>query len=104
MLAYNERRAKMAANVLGQWDIQWNPKVAFIWLKMPSGWRASSFQRACEQNNILIRPADEFALFDGKAPNAARITFGATLTDTEFETALQSIAKILQTRPDMIGL
>lgn len=104
MLAYNQRRAQMAANILGNWNMQWNPKVAFIWLHMPAGWRASSFQRACEQNNVLIRPADEFALSDGKAPNAARITFGATLTDSEFEVALKTIAKILQSRPEMIGL
>lgn len=99
MLAYIDRRAKMAANILGQWRLNWHPKVPFVWLNMPSGWRSSSFQRACELKNVLVRPADEFALIDGKAPNAARITFGSKLTDAEFEAALHTIAGILQSPP-----
>ena len=99
MLAYIDRRAKIAANVLGQWRLNWHPKVPFVWLYMPSGWRSSSFQRACELQNVLVRPADEFALIDGKAPNAARITFGSKLTDEEFEAALHTIAGILQSPP-----
>ncbi|MBR9863402.1 MAG: aminotransferase class I/II-fold pyridoxal phosphate-dependent enzyme, partial [Rhodobacteraceae bacterium] len=101
MLQFIERRARMAANVLGHWHLDWSPTVPFVWLNMPSGWRASSLQRACERKNILIRPADEFALFDGKAPNAARITFGAKLTDQEFQTALETIDSILETPPSM---
>jgi DNA-binding transcriptional MocR family regulator len=101
MLAFVQKRSQMAVNVLGQWDINWSPNVPFIWLKMPSGWRASSFQRACEKQNVLVRPADEFALIDGKAPNAARIAFGATLSDAEFEKALQVIASVLQAKPAM---
>ncbi|GGA05198.1 aminotransferase-like domain-containing protein [Neptunicoccus cionae] len=101
MLEFIERRARMTANILGHWHLDWSPTVPFVWLNMPSGWRASALQRACEQQNILIRPADEFALFDGKAPNAARITFGAKLSDSEFETALTTIASILETPPSM---
>jgi DNA-binding transcriptional MocR family regulator len=101
MLAFNAHRSRIAANILGQWNINWNPNVPFIWLQMPSGWRASSFQRACEQQNVLVRPADEFALIDGKAPNAARVTFGSKLSDSEFEAALYAIAKVLETRPAM---
>ncbi|WP_069300985.1 PLP-dependent aminotransferase family protein [Neptunicoccus sediminis] len=101
MLQFIERRARMAANILGHWHLDWSPIVPFVWLNMPSGWRASSLQRACEMKNILIRPADEFALFDGKAPNAARITFGAKLTDREFQTALETIDSILETPPSM---
>lgn len=102
MLAFIERRARIAANILGHWHLEWSPTVPFVWLNMPSGWRASSLQRACELKNILIRPADEFALFDGKAPNAARITFGAKLTEGEFETALKTIDAILESPPAII--
>ena len=100
MIAFNDRRSKMAANILGKWHMNWNPHVPFIWLYMPQGWRASSFQRACEQKNVLIRPADEFALMNGKAPNAARVTFGAKLSDAQFEDALKTIAGILESRPE----
>lgn len=101
MLDFIERRAQMAVNILGQWNIDWHPSVPFIWLHMPQGWRASSFQRACEQQNVLIRPADEFALIDGKAPNAARITFGAAHSEADYEMALHKIAGVLQTPPSM---
>jgi DNA-binding transcriptional MocR family regulator len=100
-LSFIERRAKMAANILGKWPLKWHPCVPFVWLQMPSGWRASSFQQACERQNVLIRPADEFALIDGKAPNAARITFGAKHSDADYEAALQKIAEILLTPPSM---
>lgn len=98
MIHFNERRAKIATNILGKWKMNWNPTVPFIWLYMPQRWRASSFQRACEKENILVRPADAFALIDGKAPNAARITFDAKLTESQFEKALKTIAGVLGAR------
>ena len=67
-------RVRDAVNVLGKWDITWRPDVPFIWLKLPAGWRGSSYARACEALGIQVKAADEFALPDGAAPNAMRIS------------------------------
>jgi DNA-binding transcriptional MocR family regulator len=40
---------------------------------MPQGWRVSSFMAACERRGVLVKPADEFALPNDRAPNAIRL-------------------------------
>lgn len=97
---FNAKRVKQAVNLLGSWDIAWNENTPFIWLRMPVGWRSSSFQRECEKNSILVRPADEFALVDGKAPNAVRLSIFAQGSDEEFQKAYSKIAAILRTQAD----
>ena len=93
-------RVKTAVNTLGQWDIKWRPEVPFIWLTLPTGWRATSFVQACEQNGVLLRPSDEFALRNGKAPNAVRVAMNATHSMSEYETALLTISGLLSSPPE----
>ncbi|WP_237763620.1 LysR substrate-binding domain-containing protein, partial [Falsirhodobacter sp. alg1] len=52
------------------------------WLRLPNGWRASTFARAAQAAGVLIRSADEYALMHGNAPNAVRLaTAGAVPRD-----------------------
>ena len=98
-IQFNTARVKHAVNRLGQWDLGWHPTTPFLWLKMPNGWRSSGFQSACERRGVLLRAADEFALIDGKAPNAVRVAIGATLSEQSFDDALTTIASVLQNPP-----
>ncbi len=88
-------RVRMAVNVLGGWDIKWREDAPFIWLLLPQGWRASSFMLACEQLGILVKPADEFALPDGRAPNAVRLAIGTCVSEDRFLTAIAEINTLL---------
>ena len=94
-----EARVKAAVNVLGQWDIRWRPDAPFLWLKLPRGWRGSSFDRACADQGIRIKPGDEFALADGQAPHAVRITLNSSVSGTQAEAALQTMSHLLSRPP-----
>ncbi|AML52727.1 PLP-dependent aminotransferase family protein [Falsihalocynthiibacter arcticus] len=91
-----QERVHQTVNVLGQWDIRWRPDAPFIWLKMPRGWRGSSFAVACKSRGIRVKPADEFALPDGDSPNAVRLAVNATGNDEARLAALGQINQILQ--------
>lgn len=93
------RRVRDAVNILGKWDISWRSHVPFIWLKLPQGWRGSSFARACAQAGIQLKAADEFALPDGTAPNALRISLSPTTPGPDDLAAIQSISDLLARPP-----
>ena len=97
-------RARIAVNIMGQWDIAWRPDAPFLWLKLPQGWRGSTFARACEKQSIRIKPADEFALPDGHAPHAVRISLNAQIPVAEFEVALRIISDLLSQPPTNVDL
>ncbi len=97
--SFNRQRVQIALNTLGRWNLRWRNEVPFLWLLLPTGWRSSSFLRACEQRGILLRAADEFALIGGKAPNAVRIAIGADVAQKTYETALQTIGELLENPP-----
>ncbi|WP_375281313.1 PLP-dependent aminotransferase family protein [Pseudooctadecabacter sp.] len=88
-------RVRMAVNTLGSWDIRWREDAPFIWLNLPTGWRSSRFMAACEARGILVKPADEFALPDDKAPNAVRLAIGTCVSDARCLEALREMDRML---------
>ena len=74
----------------------------YAWLRLPRGWRASSFLRAAEAENVLLKAADEFALVDGHAPNAVRVALNGTLDDDRFDAALGTLARLLARPPQEV--
>jgi DNA-binding transcriptional MocR family regulator len=92
-------QVKQAVNALGQWDLTWRKDVPFVWLKLPQGWRGSSFARACEQEGVRIKAADEFALPDGSAPNAVRLALNANIPAESYEGALARLSEMLSCPP-----
>ncbi len=92
-------RVQDAVNCLGSWDISYNYDVSFIWLKLPQGWRGSSFVRACERAGIMLKAADEFALADGASPNAVRIGLSVDMEQGAFRAALTKMSDILTKPP-----
>jgi DNA-binding transcriptional MocR family regulator len=86
-------------NILGKWDISWRRDVPYIWLKLPRGWRASSFTSACERENIIVRAADEFALNNMPIPHAVRISVNANLPQDVYDSALGKINYLLAHPP-----
>ncbi|MGC9371004.1 MAG: PLP-dependent aminotransferase family protein [Paracoccaceae bacterium] len=97
-------RVKTAVNILGRWDIRWRPDVPFLWLKLPQGWRGSTFAMACEARGIRIKPADEFALPDGAAPHAVRLALNTSIPEPAFESALKTMCQLLANPPATVDL
>ena len=73
-------RLQVIVETLRGHDVTWQPGLPFVWLQLPSGWRASTFLRMAEADGILLRSADEFALIHGRAPNAVRLAINGGLT------------------------
>ncbi len=93
---------RTAVNVLGSYDLKWSEDVPFLWLQLPRGWRASNFCRAAEKQGIRLRSADDFALLDGRAPHAVRITVNGQIPLEAFERAMYALEQLLNNPPDLI--
>jgi DNA-binding transcriptional MocR family regulator len=94
-----EVRLQAMVNHLGAFDLRWQPGVPFVWLQLPQGWRASAFARAAEAIGVLVRPADEYALVGGRAPNAVRLAVAGNLPREAFENAVEKLAHLLRRPP-----
>ena len=97
-------RVAHARAVLDPWGARLRDGVPFAWLPMPRGWRASSFLRAAEAEGIRLKAADEFALIDGRAPNAVRIALTAVRSETRYREALATLDRLLRTPPIEIDI
>ncbi|MGI9369513.1 MAG: PLP-dependent aminotransferase family protein, partial [Ruegeria sp.] len=95
---------RIAVNALGRFDLVWDSEVPFVWLNLPSGWRSSAFTRAAEREGIQVRSADEFALRDGRAPNAIRLAMNGHVSLDRFEDAMQRLRALLDNPPEQISV
>lgn len=93
------QRLQALVNRLGAFDLAWQPGVPFVWLGLPRGWRASAFTRAAEAAGVLVRPADEYALVGGRAPNAVRIAVAGNLPEEVYADAIDRLVKLLANPP-----
>lgn len=98
------RYVRVAVNTLGGFDLTWDDQVPFVWLRLPSGWRSAAFTRAAESQGVQIRSADEFALRDGRAPNAVRIAINGHVSLAVFEGAMQRLRALLDNPPEQISV
>jgi DNA-binding transcriptional MocR family regulator len=95
---------RVAVNALGGFDLFWDPRVPFLWLVLPSGWRSAAFTRAAEAQGVQIRSADEFALRDGRAPHAVRIGVNGQVPLDVFEAAMVKLRDLLDNPPEQISV
>lgn len=97
-VAFSERLQAMV-NALGAFDIRWQPGLPFVWLPLPSGWRASTFARTAEAEGVLVRQADEYALIHGRAPHGLRIAVAGAAPADRYDAALATLARLLRRPP-----
>ncbi len=93
-------RLNMMVNRLGAFDLAWQAGMPFAWLRLPMGWRASTFTRMAEDEGVLVRSADQYALVHGRAPNAVRLAVAGNIPRQQYEAGLASLAHLLP-RPPM---
>lgn len=94
-----DTRLAMAVNILGRYDLAWQPGLRFVFLRLPQGWRASTFTREAEAEGVLLRSADEYALIHGRAPHAVRLALAGHVPLARYESGLQSLARLLDRPP-----
>ncbi|MFT3687478.1 PLP-dependent aminotransferase family protein [Paenirhodobacter sp.] len=93
------RRLQVVVQSFGDQDICWQPGLSFIWLRLPTGWRASTFARVAEGEGVLLRSADEYVLHDGHAPNAVRIALAGAVPEERFQRAIRRLVRLLENPP-----
>lgn len=104
VLADTAARLRMVVNMLGVHDLSWQPGLPFVWLRMPQGWRASTFARMAEAEGVLMRSADEYALSHDRAPNAVRLAIAGGVPRDRFETAIAMLARLLANPPQELSV
>ncbi len=87
-----ERQA-IARRVLGDMVIVGDARAYHLWLELPKPWRAEVFAAAAAQRGIALTPASYFAVGEGHAPSALRITLGTPPIDV-LERALSDIVAL----------
>lgn len=95
---------RTAVNHLGGHDVSWNEDVPLLWLKLPYGWRTSSFVHAAESRGVLVRSAEDFILRDGRAPHAVRIGVNGMVDPARFEDGIVRLAELLDNPREEIGV
>ncbi|RWR31390.1 PLP-dependent aminotransferase family protein [Sinirhodobacter populi] len=93
------RRLQMVVQAFGNQDLSWQEGLSFVWLRLPTGWRASTFARMAESEGVLLRSADEYVLQDGHAPNAVRIALAGGVTEERFQRAIGRLTRLLNNPP-----
>ncbi len=97
-------RLQSAVNTLGAFELSWQPGCPFVWLRMPKGWRASSFARIAEAEGVLMRSADTYALNHGRAPNAVRLAISGIVPRPRFDAAIATLARLLASPPQELSV
>lgn len=94
-----EMRLQLLVNHLGAFDLSWQTGLPYVWLRLPQGWRASTFIRTAEARGVLVRSADEYALVHGRAPNAIRIAIAGNVPIEEYRAAMRVLSDLLARPP-----
>ena len=92
-------RLQLVVNRLGAFDLKWQAGMPFAWLHLPQGWRASTFTRMAEDEGVLVRPSDQFAMVSGRAPNAVRIAVVGDIARAQLEAGAAALAGLLPRPP-----
>jgi DNA-binding transcriptional MocR family regulator len=92
-------RLQIVVNGLGAYDLAWQPGMPFAWLRLPQGWRASTFTRLAEEEGVLIRSADQYAMIHGRAPNAVRLAVVGNIPRAQLQAGIASLARLLPRPP-----
>ena len=98
MAEYSER-LQIVVNGLGAFDLAWAPGLPFVWLKMPNGWRASTFAQAAEEAGVLMRQADQYAMAHGRAPNAVRLAVAGNCSRDDLVRGVETLTRLLANPP-----
>ena len=89
------RRYHAAARLLGMVNQVLKPS-GLVWLHVPDAWRLGEFCREAERQNVLLAPADLFAVDAGNVPHAVRLSLTAEADFDRLMEAVATISRLLQ--------
>ena len=67
--------------------------------RLPQGWRAYTFTRMAEEQGVLVRAADQYAMANGRAPNAVRLAIAGNIPRQQLEAGIAALGYLLPRPP-----
>ncbi|MFZ3582630.1 PLP-dependent aminotransferase family protein [Loktanella sp. DJP18] len=107
MAAVNARIARdvaAAVEVLSGYDVAWADGAPFVWLPLPSPWRAGAFADAAQSRGVALKSAEAFVQRDSRMVHAVRIAVNGELSHDDFRAALGRIRALLDAPPARIAV
>ncbi|MBP9951019.1 MAG: PLP-dependent aminotransferase family protein [Cypionkella sp.] len=92
-------RLRMIVEQLQAFQPHWQEGLPFVWLPLPQGWRPSTFARMAEEEGVLLRSADEYALIHGRAPSAVRLALPGNIARQKMAAGVTALAYLLPRPP-----
>ena len=93
-------RNEMVRKILGRLDVTALASSLHVWLRLPEPWRADGFAKQLRGEGVWVTPAEAFAVGQGAAPQAVRISLGgATPSRSQLQQGLEILARALESRP-----
>lgn len=94
------QRHGLVRAILGHLSIATLPTSTHAWLRLPEPWRADGLTKQLRSCGIWVTPSEAFAVGQGAAPQAIRISLGgSTKSREELRRGLELIAETLAGRP-----
>ncbi len=95
-----EFRQKLSRRILDGYDIRADPSGFHVWLCLPKGIRAGTFEAAGGQQGVLLRASSIFAVDAKAAPEAVRLCLSHEPDRERVALGLARIAALLQSTAD----
>jgi DNA-binding transcriptional MocR family regulator len=92
-------RQRLAAAVLGRFDVQSHPGAYHVWLQLPEPWRSETFAEEAIRRGVAVTPAQAFLVGRIATPHAVRVCLGTPADRDRLEGALRILAGILEESP-----
>ncbi len=92
-------RQKIARRILDGLDFRTKAECLHIWLSVPEPWRTDDLVSQAGARDVIVIPAEAFAVGRGQPPHAVRICLGAVRDHQRLESGLEILREIIDQQP-----
>ncbi|MFA1624907.1 PLP-dependent aminotransferase family protein [Rhizobium mongolense] len=92
----NAKREELASSFLSDTDLVSKPGAMHVWLRLGTEHDRHGFAATLKEQQVLVRPAELFAVDDVPLPNAVRLSLSSPLDRNDVERGLRIIAANLK--------
>jgi DNA-binding transcriptional MocR family regulator len=93
-----------AVKVLDGYNLAWADGAPFVWLALPSPWRAGAFVDAAKTCGVMLKSAEAFVQRDSRMVHAVRIAVNGEITHAHFQSAMIQLRGLLDAPPARIAV
>jgi DNA-binding transcriptional MocR family regulator len=95
-------RQQLARLYLADFDLSPNRESMYLWLMLPEGWHADTFENAALRSGIHIISSKKFYAGTGNCPDAIRIALTTEPDDERFREGILKLSALLHQSPTVI--